>query len=83
MDLSEYNTGHLAQHSASASCPALLQRAEHPSPTVAAPSLHLLPELLLHGFQVTLVIKISLEKFLPQTIILFLLSGNRDEFFMN
>ena len=29
------------------------------------------------------VIKISLEKFLPQTIILFLLSGNRDEFFMN
>lgn len=63
MDLSEYNTGHLAQHSASASCPALLQRAEHPSPTVAAPSLHLLPELLLHGFQVTLSLKSVLRNF--------------------
>lgn len=76
MYLSEYNTGHLAQRSAPASCQALLHRAEHPSPTVAAPSLHLFPELLLHGFQVT-VINISLEKFLPQMIVLFLLSGNR------
>ena len=76
MYLLEYNTVHLAQCTASASCQALLHRAEHPSPTVAAPSLHLFPELLLHGFQVT-VIKMSLEKFLPQTIVLFLLSGNR------
>lgn len=76
MYLLEYNTVHLAQRSVSASCQALLHRAEHPSPTVAAPSLHLFPEFLLHGFQVT-VIKMSLEKFLPQTIILFLLSGNR------